>query len=102
MRLTPICLDLRRSTPNWLHFGHFMDIGRYRRPPGRSQALTYIFLNRRTKIRCPFIVNPARSHHLHTIANCRLCAYATPIGQTFFHNRIYMDRYKQIQTLRCI
>ena len=95
LRLSQICPRLATSWP-------FYTLRRYRRTPDHSQGLNYIILTCRIQRRCPFIVNQPRSDDFPGIAICRWCACATQISHTFFQNRIYINLFRQIRTLRCI
>ena len=98
----PHLLRCSQICPRLATFWPFYILRRYRRPPDHSQGLNYIILMCRIQRRCPFIVNPPRSDDLRGIAICRWCASATQAGHTFFPNRIYINLFRQIQTLRCI
>ena len=56
----------------------------------------------RIQRRCPFTVNPPRFDDLPGIVICCWCVCATQISHTFFQNRIYINLFRQNQTLRCI
>ena len=98
----PHLLRFSQICPRMVTFGPFHILRRHRRPPDHSPGMKYIIVTCWIQRSCPFIVKLPRSDDLPGIAICRWCTCATQIGLTFFQNWIYVNLFRQIQTLRCI
>ena len=101
MRLTPICPNLHRSIPNWPHFRHFTHIGTIV-PPLRElpRSDMYIF---HLPDSTPLSIH-CKSSTIGSFTRNRqlpLVRMRDPKRLMFFHNRIYINMYRQIQTLKC-